>query len=369
MTFYVSIGTIMDYIAAFHKRTGRDAEFLKIIETIYHDGAYITNKPAPPDRAHLSSIDATAFATEIRDLYYPFQSELILGGNDYNYFDPKRDVTTLTQFWGTLRKPVINEVFFLNYVVFGQAQFQFQDENMTLDKGTFLIVSPPSKDYTVRPMTSDSLLIPIDVQKSTFSQVFFSVLSANDILSFYFHKLLEDPDQPSYIVFQTHDNPIIELLVRQIFLENFEYDNFVNRSDIYWLNLIFTNVLRYYKTYIQSSSDSKGPNYAPILKYIECKYHTITLKQLSEKFGYTAAHLSKVIRAYTGCTFSELLRNMKMEEAAKLLIETGESIESISIQTGFNSPDHFTRTFKKHFRMAPSEYRKKRNELNFNECS
>ena len=359
LTFYVSIGTIMDYIAAFHKRTGHDAEFLKIIETIYHDGAYITNKPAPPDRARLSSIDATAFAAEILDLYYPFQSELILGGNDYNYFDPKRDVTTLTQFWGTLRKPVINEVFFLNYVVFGQAQFQFQDENMTLDKGTFLIVSPPSKDYTVRPMTSDSLLIPIDVQKSTFSQVFFSVLSANDILSFYFHKLLEDPDQPNYIVFQTHDNPIIELLVRQIFLENFEYDNYVNRSDIYWLNLIFTNVLRYYKTYIQSSSDSKGPNYAPILKYIECKYHTITLKQLSEKFGYTAAHLSKVIRAYTGCTFSELLRNMKMEEAAKLLIETDESIESISIQTGFNSPDHFARTFKKHFRMAPSEYRKK----------
>jgi AraC-like DNA-binding protein len=45
-----------------------------------------------------------------------------------------------------------------------------------------------------------------------------------------------------------------------------------------------------------------------------------------------------------------------MKKAALLLTESRSNISDIALETGFTDPKYFSRCFKKHFGLSPSEY-------------
>ena len=114
-------------------------------------------------------------------------------------------------------------------------------------------------------------------------------------------------------MFHTNDSFEIRTLVKNLFLERFRYDKYVNRCDVYWLNLLFVNALRDSYEYSQFSSSESGPDYAPLLRYIQSHYQTITLEQLSNKFNYSVPYLSKIIKEMTGENFTKMIRKQKIQ--------------------------------------------------------
>ncbi len=58
----------------------------------------------------------------------------------------------------------------------------------------------------------------------------------------------------------------------------------------------------------------------------------------------------------TGQAPGEFVRIMKLNHAAKLIIEKRLSITQIAFEIGFSSPAQFTRAFSKQFNCLPSEY-------------
>lgn len=146
--------------------------------------------------------------------------------------------------------------------------------------------------------------------------------------------------------------------MKRLFLEQFRYDKYVDRCSIYWLNLLFTNILRNYQTYSQFSNYKTGLDYAPILRYIQSHYDTITLPRLSEIFHYSVPYLSKIIRENTGKKFKQLINEFKIRRVIYYLEETDYSIENISGLVGYNSSDHFYHIFRKMQGISPQQYRK-----------
>ena len=65
------------------------------------------------------------------------------------------------------------------------------------------------------------------------------------------------------------------------------------------------------------------------------------------------------IKALTGLAPAELIRNIRMEEAAVLLKNQRYSIAEVSTLLGFADPKYFTDTFKKQYGMTPSVYQKR----------
>ena len=63
---------------------------------------------------------------------------------------------------------------------------------------------------------------------------------------------------------------------------------------------------------------------------------------------------------YTPIEYRNLLRAY---HAGTLLRSTGLSIEEISAQLGFESPEYFRRVFKKHYGRSPSAFRKSLNNI------
>lgn len=80
---------------------------------------------------------------------------------------------------------------------------------------------------------------------------------------------------------------------------------------------------------------------------------------LCAKLHMSRSSLYNKIKALTGHSPSDFVRQIRMDEAANLLKSNQYSIAEISDKLGFGDPKYFSEIFKKHFGITPSAYMKK----------
>ena len=78
------------------------------------------------------------------------------------------------------------------------------------------------------------------------------------------------------------------------------------------------------------SGKKQEENIIFILKYIEQHLNTITLKELSAFFNYSDRQITRILKDYTGKTFTELLQESRLSRACELLKQPNASIHSIN---------------------------------------
>jgi AraC-like DNA-binding protein len=59
-----------------------------------------------------------------------------------------------------------------------------------------------------------------------------------------------------------------------------------------------------------------------------------------------------------GASAGEIVTRMRMEKARYQLVNTHQPLKDIYVDCGFASPEHFHRTFKRHFGVSPLVYRR-----------
>jgi len=123
-------------------------------------------------------------------------------------------------------------------------------------------------------------------------------------------------------------------------------------------------LLRFHENDIESilTKDSTGNSVTEILNYLNRHYQSVTLREAAKHFGYSTSHFSTLIKESTGRTFLQIIRDIKLNQACHALRETSLNNLAICELVGYESPEHFMRTFKKTYGMTPGEYRKKNRE-------
>lgn len=95
-----------------------------------------------------------------------------------------------------------------------------------------------------------------------------------------------------------------------------------------------------------------------LLREVEASYtQELSLSLLAEKYNIGYAHCSNLFSQRLGVTFSQHLRNLRMQKAGELLKNTSLPVSLIGEQTGYPDYRHFTKTFRREFGMTPSEFR------------
>lgn len=80
------------------------------------------------------------------------------------------------------------------------------------------------------------------------------------------------------------------------------------------------------------------------------------VERLSEDIGLSRAQLHRKMKEITGISSSEFVRNIRLEQAAKLICEGKINITQVAYAVGYNNQTHFSTVFKKHFGMSPTDY-------------
>lgn len=96
-----------------------------------------------------------------------------------------------------------------------------------------------------------------------------------------------------------------------------------------------------------------------ILFYIKHNYQkSLKLETLAPLFGYNSSYLGKLFSQKTGLSFNSYLDELRIAEAANLLVNTSMKVYEISAQVGYKNVDYFHQKFKKQKNVSPAEYRK-----------
>ncbi|MCB6804169.1 helix-turn-helix domain-containing protein, partial [Enterocloster bolteae] len=69
------------------------------------------------------------------------------------------------------------------------------------------------------------------------------------------------------------------------------------------------------------------------------------------------SYFSTVFKKETGKSFVSYVTDYRMEQAARLLIETNEKSYVIAQKVGYTDPNYFSYVFKRKFGVSPSKYR------------
>lgn len=87
----------------------------------------------------------------------------------------------------------------------------------------------------------------------------------------------------------------------------------------------------------------------------------LTVEELAEIVHLHPQYVSRLFKQQTNYSLSEYIISERLEKSKKLLLQTEYTITEIAGHCGFSDSNYFTRVFKKHEGVPPSEFRK--NEL------
>ena len=82
----------------------------------------------------------------------------------------------------------------------------------------------------------------------------------------------------------------------------------------------------------------------------------LTVEMISTEVGISRVHLHRKLKELTNQTTQQLIRNLRLKQAATLLAEKRHSITEVATLTGFTHPTYFATAFREMFGVSPSEY-------------
>jgi ligand-binding sensor domain-containing protein/signal transduction histidine kinase/DNA-binding response OmpR family regulator len=82
----------------------------------------------------------------------------------------------------------------------------------------------------------------------------------------------------------------------------------------------------------------------------------LNVEMLSREVGISRVHLHRKLKELTSQTTRDLIRNLRLQQAAKLLSEKQMNISEVAFSTGFVNIGHFSNSFKDFYGVPPSQY-------------
>lgn len=96
-----------------------------------------------------------------------------------------------------------------------------------------------------------------------------------------------------------------------------------------------------------------------LISFIYSNLKTATLNNYAKQINYSTSYVSRRIKQDYGLSFMDILIEVRLQNAARLLISTDYSVEKIMSDIGYNNKTHFYDLFKKRYFVTPLTYRKR----------
>lgn len=94
-----------------------------------------------------------------------------------------------------------------------------------------------------------------------------------------------------------------------------------------------------------------------VLRYVEKNYINGSFAELTALLHYDPSWLSRQIKQRTGKTYTQLVQESRLAQAAYLLSNTQKNVSDIAIAVGYENISYFHRIFAEAYGKSPKQYR------------
>lgn len=249
-----------------------------------------------------------------------------------------------------------HEFFEIVYVLSGKCENNIFGSTDILEQGDLCLMSPSVKHSL---WTEDGLIINILIRRSTIQNVFSSIFRGHSIISDFFTNSIYLRDFATCLMFRTAGDLSIREQILGMYGEQLHADEYSESIISSMLTIFFNKLVRGYQNTAAYPKTVRKQNesVSRILEMMTNDFANITLPDLADKLGYSVVYCSRYIKKTTGCTFSQLLKQIKLQKAEDMLQNTAMSVGEISALCGYENPENFNRAFRQVYKMAPSTFR------------
>lgn len=245
-------------------------------------------------------------------------------------------------------------------VLNGSCENYFASQTLHMEAGDICIMSPQTI-HAISAASDDCILYNLMIRSATFEQTFLNSLPQQGILFDFFSHALYAPNSETYIYFKTGKDLQLLTLIQEIIEEFHTQKHYYNVLLNSLLTNFFIKLLRGHEKNVQVPNPTGHKSEKDIIfifRYLTEHYDTITLKELSGFFNYSERQMARILKEYTGKSFTQLIQNIKLTKACELLKNPELSIQNIVDTIGYSNANHFYRLFKEQYQITPAEYRK-----------
>lgn len=221
---------------------------------------------------------------------------------------------------------------------------QYVDEQyFELKENEFLIINPKQAH---RNEATNSDVINLIISEKFLTSLLMESAFSDDIVKLK-NSLLSSKHVKAYKV-----NSKMNYLLKAL------YDNFINQSTLYYLKqktIITDFLISLYETdqLIDEEHHNQTDN---LTDYIKNNLKTASLNEYARQNNYSASLVSQKIKSSYNMTFIEILHEVRLREAIRLLM-TNKKIDDIIFDVGYQNKTHFYKLFKRKYHITPKEYK------------
>lgn len=254
----------------------------------------------------------------------------------------------------------------LVYVVQGRGVHIFQGSDYNIHAGDVFIINPgETHAYFVEPgghmEIVNCLFMPSFIPDALLQEL--EITASMDY--FYVHPFLKHD-----VRFNHHLNlsgqeasavqSLLESLIRELGSRGPGYTTLIRLQMVELLVLLS----RYYAN-MQNQRVSPAPRQSErvmtarrIHGYLERHFDKkITLQALSGLFNVSTRQLNRLVREEYGKSVFDLLHEIRIERAKRMLVESDEKVIAVATMVGYDDPSFFSRLFVRYAGCSPREYR------------
>lgn len=227
--------------------------------------------------------------------------------------------------------PGKRDLYLIHYILQGEGYFN----DCLLKEGQGFLITPQTFEHYFPSDTNPWKLLWITSRDPNISEIF-NAYNANPQTNSFEYNYQSIADDLTDMIQKNHNTIYSASEILEIFLNLFNHQKksptLHNHADLYYsyaINYINTNLFR-----------------------------PVRVQDLTEILGVSQPYLYRIFKEKCGQSPQAKINDIKLKKIKNMLQQTSMSITNIAYSLGFQTPQDFSKFFKKNVGLSPQEYRK-----------
>lgn len=252
----------------------------------------------------------------------------------------------------------------LSFMLEGELDMFIEGEKLRMKSGDLCLMDK-NVAHTTEIAGDDVWMFNILMTADFFDTIFMYLFSEDNYISNYIiNSLYSESKKKNYIYYHLPENSFVEKLMEQIICEYFLEKPCSKGKIISCLGVLFIEISR---AAGQNDEETIRRNTSRVQKdvveYLKEHYKDATLQSVAKHMCFHPNYLSALLKMETGRGFKDILLDIRMTEAEKLLCSTDAKIEDIIEQIGYANESYFYKCFRQKYGESPFKYRQNHKKL------
>lgn len=272
-------------------------------------------------------------------------------------FKKNSDLDVLTH--STLKNRYVevhsHEFYEMVFIHKGSGIHKINEQAYTMLAGDFYMMSPA--DHHEFSTDNDIKLTNILFKKSLFSKQEWLSLEKLPAL----HFITNDTNGPHKIALSIHHKDLVEGYLKTLSLEFENQDNgweLASKANLISCLVVINRAFLHYGKQVKGQ-DFKNLPIRDTLQYIFINFkQPLNATILAKRVHLSTVYFSELFKKETGLSLNQYLNKIRVDKARVLIEGNTLNISEIAQAVGIDDNNYFSRIFKKHCGITPSEFKK-----------